>query len=586
MQFFPADIFGATGAFPADQLGGKLKTVDAPGAKNGSSFEDVFANVSAYNELNTPGTPLTSRSTRDDNSYFKSDDFKALKDELVELGVAEKVVDEYFAYLAAAKPDPTIGSLKAAVGEMIGARQTADLSKQEFIQLSTMLNKLGFDQSEIAEIENLMHNGEGLQILKKIKNKLGELDKEGKGVEIGEAELELLMKACDLYADQRKTARDTLINAKLLDEGKLLLNRETFGKLFDTTIAGLEQRQAQLAGLAENIDAAVKAMLEYKKTKSDEPVADMRGSALTERSERMARILATLLNEGEDDADQSSTGHLMNDKNADKPLRQGSIQAALADDRMTGKAVKDERAAATRAGMRGEADGREEAGRAATEGSPRESQSHGDKARQDLFGGRQGHNGADMSALGAKVREDAGLVFSAFGQTAENSAAGRNLPTAGTDAYNDRIFEQIERGIIKNATDGSKQLILRLDPPELGKLILSLTVAQGEVKAVIRTESAATTQVVGEQLAQLKQSLEEQGFKVSSLEVETRAQSHAGTDQWSGAERHNQERELLEQSRFLRLTRNRAKEGDALARSVQNVDRPASISATGLHIIA
>jgi flagellar hook-length control protein FliK len=171
-------------------------------------------------------------------------------------------------------------------------------------------------------------------------------------------------------------------------------------------------------------------------------------------------------------------------------------------------------------------------------------------------------------------------ISSSSVQTAEANQAAK------AEIYQGRIFEQVERGIIKNATDGSKQIVLRLDPPELGKLTLSLTVAQGEVKALIRTESTATTQMISEQLAQLKHSLEEQGFKVSSLEVETRTQSHAGTDTWTGAEQHNQEQQVLEQARFLRLSRVRAKNDDVLAQRMQHVEHPASISASGLHIIA
>ncbi|MCL1890229.1 MAG: flagellar hook-length control protein FliK [Desulfovibrionaceae bacterium] len=173
--------------------------------------------------------------------------------------------------------------------------------------------------------------------------------------------------------------------------------------------------------------------------------------------------------------------------------------------------------------------------------------------------------------------------FSLLGQ-AENSAA--EPKAAKIFQHQEQIFQQVEKGLIRSLADGSKQIILRLDPPELGKLTLSLTMAQGEIKAVIRTENTATTQVISEQLSQLKASLEEQGFKVSSLEVETRTQNHAGTEQWNGTEQHNQQQELREQAGFIRLAQFRNREREALAQSVQNEGQPESNSASGLHLIA
>jgi len=173
--------------------------------------------------------------------------------------------------------------------------------------------------------------------------------------------------------------------------------------------------------------------------------------------------------------------------------------------------------------------------------------------------------------------------FSLLGQ-AENSAA--EPKAAKIFQHQEQIFQQVEKGLIRSLADGSKQIILRLDPPELGKLTLSLTMAQGEIKAVIRTENTATTQMISEQLSQLKASLEEQGFKVSSLEVETRTQNHAGTEHWNGTEQHNQQQELREQAGFMRLAQFRNREREALAQSVQNEEQPESNSASGLHLIA
>jgi flagellar hook-length control protein FliK len=184
-----------------------------------------------------------------------------------------------------------------------------------------------------------------------------------------------------------------------------------------------------------------------------------------------------------------------------------------------------------------------------------------------------------------KTEARAEAVFNQLLPQAENSAAGTETAKLSLQ-HRQEIFEQVENGLVRSLHDGGKQIILRLDPPELGKMILSLTVAQGEVRAVIRAESPAAAQAVSEQLAQLKASLEEQGFKVSSLEVETRTPSHAGTEHWDGAEQHNQRQELREQAGFLRLAQFRGREAETLVRTVQSEEQAASYSASGLHIIA
>ena len=649
MQFFPSDIFSAafgTATGGLQQFGNSPDSfaVLAPSAPKpsgkASGFKDIFDKLSAYNENNNTGAvPLTTASTRDKKSLFNSEDFKVLKGKLQELGVSEEVIDQYFVYMSAVHTNPTIGNMRASAQALLEGTSLEGLTKQEFVQFSSMLSKMDFSNDEIKEIEELMHKGNGHGILEKIKEKLQAFAKENKDVELSREDLDVLLKACNIHANLREPilkALESLDTLELSEDGMIKFNTKSFDLLFDTTLAKLEKLDLELRELSGKLNEAIESMLSAKKQRPEEPVSDVRGSALASRSETMAKILATLINE--EDKEENSTSHLIEDKGAAKTVRKESILASLADDKMTSKSVKEERQAEARAELRGEkaepqnaafaasstikgvrpeaasrentarslkdvrpeAASRENAERSLADlplhdesaSRPNDGRNDDGKHKGNLFSGQQ-PNGPDAdaakAAFSAKVREDGGVVFSVFNQTENSSAAGQSNQanqSAKTDMYNERIFDQIERGIVKNATDGSKQIVLRLDPPELGKLTLSLTVAQGEVKAVIRTESTATTQVVSEQLAQLKQSLEEQGFKVSSLEVETRAESHAGTDNWNGAEQHNQEQQLLEQTRFLRLSRVRAKEGDALAQSVQHVESTASISASGLHIIA
>ncbi|MDR1124833.1 MAG: flagellar hook-length control protein FliK [Deltaproteobacteria bacterium] len=139
---------------------------------------------------------------------------------------------------------------------------------------------------------------------------------------------------------------------------------------------------------------------------------------------------------------------------------------------------------------------------------------------------------------------------------------------------------------MRNNSNGAHQITMRLDPPDLGRINLTLTVAGNEIKALIRTEQSEVSQVVSEQLAQLKTSLEEQGFKVTELDVETQAQNNPDLDNWTSAEQREQREELEARADFLRLARERAREEANLARNVQSNDHTAINSEAGLHIVA
>lgn len=630
MQFFPvAEVFGSPVNSSAKGFYNENIYSYTPMNNGDSSFKNIFTKVSSYNDANTPGVPVTMRSTKDDNSYLKSDDFKFLKEKLTELGVAPTVIDDFFSQLSAETKYPNIGTLGSAlIGMGKNERSTKAMTDQEMLAFRSLAEKLGFTQKEVVELEEKIALGNTLGVLKAFQEKMN-----GQEVTLDQNELGLLCRAADLDETQM---RPVLVYwNQFAVEDKLIFTREIFDGMFGTIIAGLEQDRLQIQNLADNLGKAILSMLENKQTRNEGPVADNRGNALTERTETIARIIATSLKEEESEDEDDGTSHLIEDKKGDKLVNKQSTIAAILDKAnkevprdmqetsLTGQKQNHEvlennvRNAAFGAAantsknsaqpsqpaqpVTAQRGAQESILRAPAEAvfnntSDSAEEKNGAntgkdaKSQQDFYSSsRQNADttmSADKAALNAKVQEAPGVVFSMFGGTENSSQPGQAAQSAKTEIYHERIFDQIERGIIRSASDGSKQITIRLDPPELGKLILSLTVAQGEVKAVIRTDSSATTQVVSEQLAQLKQSLEEQGFKVSSLEVETRPQSHAGTDSWSGTEQHNQERELQEQQRFLRLSRTRAKEADNLAQSVQHSDQPASISASGIHIIA
>ena len=81
-----------------------------------------------------------------------------------------------------------------------------------------------------------------------------------------------------------------------------------------------------------------------------------------------------------------------------------------------------------------------------------------------------------------------------------------------------------------------------------------LQVRDKELSAVIRADSPEAARALSDQLAQLRQTLEQQGFKVSSLEVQTGLANQHGYHTWSGADGHNLMQERQERARMQRLS--------------------------------
>jgi flagellar hook-length control protein FliK len=143
------------------------------------------------------------------------------------------------------------------------------------------------------------------------------------------------------------------------------------------------------------------------------------------------------------------------------------------------------------------------------------------------------------------------------------------------------IFSQVENGFLQNRQDGSHQLILKLNPQDLGQITLILSVKQGEVKALLRAEHGETATVLTEQLAELKASLEAQGLKVKELDVQTQLQNNEFAGQWNGAREHNLMQDAQERARMIRLSLLRRDTGGSPATPVTEQREQ-----TGLHIVA
>ncbi|WP_045214751.1 flagellar hook-length control protein FliK [Desulfonatronovibrio magnus] len=117
-----------------------------------------------------------------------------------------------------------------------------------------------------------------------------------------------------------------------------------------------------------------------------------------------------------------------------------------------------------------------------------------------------------------------------------------------------QILDQVQNGMLRKLKDGRTQLNLQLDPPNLGRVGLVLQVHNQEVRALIKPSSPEVAQMVSENLARLKATLEQQGLRVNKIEVQVQTQENNGQN-WQGHEEHNKARERMREA--IRIARMR-----------------------------
>lgn len=83
----------------------------------------------------------------------------------------------------------------------------------------------------------------------------------------------------------------------------------------------------------------------------------------------------------------------------------------------------------------------------------------------------------------------------------------------------DPMMSRVLRGVTAAVNQRGGALTMRLDPPELGRLRIQMTITQGTVTAQFHAETAQTHDLLQRSLATLRASLESQGLTVERLTV-------------------------------------------------------------------
>ena len=440
---------------------------------------------------------------------------------------------------------PTIGNIVAAISGR--GRASEDLTDEEFQALTTAFQKLQFSADETDELYGYMQEGNGPAALRMLKTRAGEL---GEGsLTLNKGEINAIMRGLDISEDAMKK-----VAALFGSDDSVEVDMAALEELLSPATAEFAAKRAGQEKMAAQFKDVIDETLREKKVREQTAlVSDTRGSKLTDRAERRMR----------DDLTAKANG-LGEEGRENSMQRLEEEEAALADEEF----AKEQR--------------RETHNRGKAE----------DRRTVSALDAGRGKEDSGVEKAPSSAREGFSTVINrldvASGMTApvQNEAATPQQNAAAAQTHRQEIFSQVEQGMLKQLADGSRQMVLRLDPAELGHVSLLLTVKGGEVRALIRAENPEAAAALSEQMNQLRATLEEQGLKVAQLDVETQLPQDTTKDQWSEMAQFGKEQEMREQARFLQLAKLRRESGTTLARDMQDTGMREEISASGLHIIA
>ena len=157
-----------------------------------------------------------------------------------------------------------------------------------------------------------------------------------------------------------------------------------------------------------------------------------------------------------------------------------------------------------------------------------------------------------------------------------------------------QVAQQVEQGMLSTVKGGGTRLDLQLNPQELGSITVSLSVRNGEVSAVIRSEKSETNDIISRQADAIRMNLEQQGLKVDKIEVRQETPQEQNSASWQDFSQHNSRqeedarREELSRLKNLATVRNSSSNMNisTLEQPVHSLGNTARYTTSNLNVVA
>ncbi len=541
---------------------------------------------------NVTTDPKTTRMTRED--------FAQLKESLKKYGFTDKEIEDLEASVDSTDGLTWSGFMAAVQEKILGGETVVDISVENKRQLQSLMGKLGFTTNESSQLIKELEQGNATSVWSQISAKIQELP-EDTTLSIDPAEGKALAQALGLstdaqnrltsffakFADTELTATDIrsallAITAEVADqksaESQVLTEMKELAsqvfiaaqkRLFGQTLSDSREdqvsRKAMLAQeMAENISEDENAATTTTGSKSVADLAFASKEAVSADQPRTAVKSAMTGQNTQSGADsQGRSQGASQETPQDNP--QGTSQEAPQEGGQgKGKSGTGDRVSGEKAGIT-----QEKTATGSTDASVQADDEASETDAWDAFWARVGVEdmaeeadampgdtlGRTVSPMrSASLATEEAVTGPLF--ASEGTLGSGRLPQPETGQNANRyvsadVLRQVENGMLKNLGQGGHRLTLNLTPEDLGAVNVMLTVKDKDVQAVIKTDTAEAAKIIGDQLNRVRESLEQQGLKVSKLEVQT---GLAGQDQaaWQGADRHNEARQQQEEAARVR----------------------------------
>jgi len=563
-----------------------------------SEAEDLFSGAKSPGDY---GREVSGEDSAGDflQGEVSEEDFAALKEKLQDQGVSEEVISELEDKVA--DGELSWDELLSELQEISGANAKAELAAGDEERIQVFLREIGFSADESKDILNQLKMGNLDRAFSRIMDKLRNMSAD-KLVSVSEKDFQALSRVFGLkdspfdfpYAEGDELNKEQLRH--LLSSLKQAHQKSGDSELMkglkelrqgEITAKELLDKLAQSKGKDKEsaLEAAFRLALKAKKEGGDFDSAEDR-----------KRFYQAMANQKKDVNAKGFLG--TNSKSGDGETNNNSGANAKASGAgETGKMSVREKflqSEGENKGNSGKGEASANTERNASAASARNSENGNEGQQKDSKDNAKSWkellnklNSSDEG--GAKEKTDARSVF--FQRAGLNDVLGSKEiknPATGQRVPASRIMDQIQQGIFKNLGQGRSQMTLQLNPPQLGSISLMLHVHNNEVHATIKTMSSDITHAVQENMAQLKSSLEQQGLKVSRMDVQTqlRDDSHLQDGSWQGADQHNEARERLRKGGRMGLLRELGEDGEEVVRELQMTRYGENISQSGLDMFA
>ncbi len=143
-----------------------------------------------------------------------------------------------------------------------------------------------------------------------------------------------------------------------------------------------------------------------------------------------------------------------------------------------------------------------------------------------------------------QVMADSGFKVNKEMYTALSKNLTGNDAPAVFENHMKQVIDQLKQTLPSQMKNGEGQITLRLNPPMLGKVDVSMTMQDGQIQALFKTDQAVTRDILVQNMNVLKEALAEQGIKATSFSVTMNFDGRSPRDGYAyafeGHDRQNQ----------------------------------------------